>query len=278
MIGKLHLGAGNRAGLKGRGHLGKRHRKAGPFPRRLQALLGSFEFPAGGAHPRADLTAPAQRACSVAGQVAGHPGKVVMIGPAEAYRPGQRRSGRPGQVAGEVQARLLGGVLVLEGLDGITAFVHVRPQPRGLLAQRIGAVPMVYLDIQQGQARPAGCHANRCRIHAGRKAANHHRLQPWLHAGGAGALHAGTVPEHRHGDDRCVKASVFRHRLSRSAARATVVPHFVPASICPSPALLKERGHLDGAASRRPARDSRPGESRLLVSRLSRWCCGSSGS
>ncbi len=31
MVGKLHLGAGGGAGLKGRGHFGKRDRTVGPF-------------------------------------------------------------------------------------------------------------------------------------------------------------------------------------------------------------------------------------------------------
>ncbi len=61
MIGKLHLSAGRGAGLKDRGHHGERDRTAGPFSRRVEALLGGLQFPLGGASARADLAAAAER-------------------------------------------------------------------------------------------------------------------------------------------------------------------------------------------------------------------------
>ena len=124
MIGKLHLGAGSGAGLKGRGHLGKRDREAGPAFRVDQALLGGFEFPAGGASAHADVAAAAERVRGVGGKMTGHLGEVVVAGAAEAHRPRQRRGGRLGQVAQEGQARLLGGVLVVERLDRVAASVR----------------------------------------------------------------------------------------------------------------------------------------------------------
>lgn len=65
VIGELHLGAGSGAGLNGRGHLGKRDRMACPVFRVGQALLGSFEFPVGGAPARTDFAAAPKRARSV---------------------------------------------------------------------------------------------------------------------------------------------------------------------------------------------------------------------
>ena len=204
MIGKLHLSAGRGAGLKDRGHLGERDRTAGPFFRRGQALLGGLQFPLGGASARADLAAAAERCRGVSGQMTGHPGEVVVAGAAEPHRPRKCRSGRLGQVAQEVQAHLLGGVLVVERLDGIAASVDLRTQPGGLLAQGIGAVATVYLDVQQGQIPPAGRDAHRRRIRAGRQVADHHGPQPRLHAHRAAALYAGAVPEDGHGRDRRV--------------------------------------------------------------------------
>ncbi len=134
----------------------------------------------------------------------GHPGEIVMVGAAEPHRPRKCRSGRLGQVAQEVQARLFGGVLVVKRLDGIAAPVNLRTQPRGLLAQGIGAVATVDLDVQQGQIRPAGRDANRRRIRAGRQVADHYRPQPPLHVHRAAALYAGAVPEDGHGRNRCV--------------------------------------------------------------------------
>ena len=136
--------------------------------------------------------------------MAGHLGEVVVAGAAGPHRPRKCRSGRLGQVAQEVQAGLLGGVLVVERLDAIAASVDLRTQPGGLLAQRIGAVATVYLDVQQGQIPPAGRDAHRRRIRAGRQVADHHGPQPRLHAHRAAALHAGAVPEDGHGRDRRV--------------------------------------------------------------------------
>ena len=234
MVGKLHLSTGDGAGLKGRGHFGKRDRTVGPSSRRGQALFGGFELPAGGAAARADLAAAAQRARSVSGQVTGHPGKVVVVGAAEPHRPRKCRSGRLGQVACEVQARLLGGVLVVERLDRIAASVNLRTQPRGLLAQGIGAVATVYLDVQQGQIPPAGRDANRRRIRAGRQVADHYSPQPRLYAHRAAALHAGAVPKNGHGRDRRIKTSALRHPalLFRRAFFHRAAP--CPASIRPS--------------------------------------------
>ncbi len=72
-----------------------------------------------------------------------------MAGPAEAHRPGQRRGRRPGQVAEEIEPRLLGRVLVVERLDGVAAPLDLGPQPRDLLPQRIGGVAVPDLDVQQ---------------------------------------------------------------------------------------------------------------------------------
>ena len=178
MVGELHLGLGPRRGLEGRGHLGERGGLAGPVLRLAQAPLGGLELAAGGAAARRDVAAAAERVRRVGGQVTGHLGQLVVPGPAEAHRPGQRRGGRPGQVPEEVEPRLLGGVLVVERLDGVPAPLGLRAQPRGLLPQRIGAVAVVDLDVQQGQAGPAGRDPDRRRIHAGRQAADHHRLPP----------------------------------------------------------------------------------------------------
>ena len=148
----------------------------------------------------------------------GHLGQVVVAGPAEAHRPGQRRGGRPGQVAQEVEPRLHGGVLVVERLDGVAAPLSLRPQPRGLLPERIGAVAAVNLDVQQGQAGPAGRNPDGRRIHAGRQAADHHRLPSLRHAHRAAALHAGAVPEDGHRRDRRVEVSACQasFRLTQS--------------------------------------------------------------
>jgi hypothetical protein len=67
------------------------------------------------------------------------------------YRGAKAHSGRLGQVVQEVQASMLGGVLIVKRLEGIAAPVHLRTQPHGLLTQRIGAVATVYLNVQQGQ-------------------------------------------------------------------------------------------------------------------------------
>ncbi len=171
----------------------------------------------------------------------GHPGKVVVAGAAEPHRPRKCRSGRLGQVTGEVQARLFGGVLVVERLDRIAASVNLRTQPRGLLAQGIGAVATVYLDVQQGQILPAGRDANRRRIRAGRQVADHDSPQPRLYAHRAAALHAGAVPENGHGRDRRIKTSALRHPplLFRRAFfhGAAPCPRQYPPIVSPSPMI-----------------------------------------
>ena len=132
VVGDVDLGRRRRGRLDGRGHLGERHRTVGVPFRVLQALLGGFELAAGGAAAGVDLAAAAERGRGVGGQVAGHPGQVVLAGAAEAHRPRQRRGGRLGQVAEEGQPRLLGRVLVVELLDLVAAPVDVRTQLRGL--------------------------------------------------------------------------------------------------------------------------------------------------
>ena len=215
MIGELHLSldpGSRRAGLEDRGHVGVGGGLAGPLLRLLQAPFGGLELPARGAAPRRDVAATAERVAGVGGQVTGHLGQVVVAGPAEAHRPGQRRGGRPGQMAQEVEPRLHGGVLVVEGPDGVAAPFGFRAQPRGLVPERIGPVAVVNLDGQQGQAGPAGRHPDRRRIHAGRQAADHHRLRSLRHAHRAVALHAGAVPEDG-------------HRRNRSLEHRTILPH-----------------------------------------------------
>ena len=150
MVGQLHFSLGRGAGLEDRGHVGVGGGLAGPLLRLVQALLGGLELPARGAAPRRDVAAAAERGRRVGGQVTGHLGQVVVPGPAEAHRPGQRRGGRPGQVTQEVQPCLHGGILVVECPDGVAAPFGLRPQPRGLLPERVGAVAAVDLDVQQG--------------------------------------------------------------------------------------------------------------------------------
>ena len=212
VVGQLHRSLGRGAGLQDRGHVGVGGGLAGPLLRLLQAPLGGLELAAGVAAPRRDVAAPAERVRGVGGQVTGHLGQVVVAGPAEAHRPGQRRGGRPGQVAQEVQPRLHGGVLVVERPDGVAAPFGLGPQPRGLLPERVGAVAAVDLDVQQGQAGSAGRDPDRRRIHAGRQAADHHRLPSLRHAHRAAALHAGAVPEDGHRRDRRVDPQRVRHR------------------------------------------------------------------
>jgi hypothetical protein len=184
---------------------------ADPLLRTRQAYLGGFEFPAGDPPARVDIAAPAERPRGVGGQVTGHLGQVITAGATKAHRPRQGRGGRLGQVAREVQARLLRGFLVVERLHGVAAPVHLHAQPRGLLAQRVSPVLTVDLDVQQGQAWPASRDAYRGRVHAGRQAADDHRLEPGRHAHRAAALYAGAVSEDRHARDRRVKTSAFRH-------------------------------------------------------------------
>ena len=234
VVGELHPSLGRGIGLEDRGHLGISGGLAGPLLRLLQAPLGGLELEARGAAPRRDVAAPAERVRGVGGQVTGHLGQVVVAGPAEAHRPGQRRGGRPGQVAKEVQPRLYGGVLVVERPDGVPAALGLRPQPRGLLPERIGAVAVVDLDVQQGQAGPAGRDPDRRRIHAGRQPADHHRLPSPRHAHRAAALHAGAVPEDGHRRDRCVEHRRVKHRCFQLSALShqflpyrlrTILPH-----------------------------------------------------
>ena len=213
MVGQLDLGRGRGAGLEDRGHFGVGGGLPGPPLRLVQAPLGGFEFPAGDPATRPDVAAPAERVRRVGGQVPGHPAQLVVPGPAEAHRAGQRRGGRPGQVAKEVQVRLHGGVLVVERPDRVAAPFGLPAQPRDLLPQRIGAVAAVDLDVQQGQPRPARPDPDRRRIQAGRQAAYHHRLPSRHHAHRAAALHAGAVPEDGHPRDRRIKTHTLSHRF-----------------------------------------------------------------
>jgi hypothetical protein len=212
VVGQFHRSLGCGVSLQDRGHVRIGGRLAGPLLGFLQAPLSGLELAAGVAAPRRDVAAPAERVRSVGGQVTGHLGQVVVAGPAEAHRPGQRGGGRPGQVAQEVQPRLHGGVLVAERPDGVAEPFGLGPQPRGLLPERIGAVAAVNLDVQQGQAGPAGRDPDRRRIHAGRQAADHHRLPSLRHAHRAAALHAGAVPEDGHRRDRRSECPCVRHR------------------------------------------------------------------
>ena len=194
-----------------------------PF-RVLQALLGGFELAAGGAAAGVDFAAAAERGRGVGGQVAGHPGQVVLAGAAEAHRPRQRRGGRLGQVAEEGQPSLLGRVLVVELLDLVAAPVDVRTQLRGLSAQRIGPVTAVHLDVQQGQAVAAGGDADRGRVHAAGQPADHDRPQSGCHAGQAAALDPGAVPEDGHRYDRRVNAGILRHSRVPPVAEIPMMP------------------------------------------------------
>ena len=216
VVGEVHLGLdplGPRVpGLEDRRHLGVGRGLADLLLRLGQAALGGFELPAGVAAARRDVAAAAERVPGVGGQVTGHLGQVVVPGPAEAHRPGQRHGGCPGQVPEKVELGLHGGVLVVERLDGVAALFGFRAQPRSLFAQRIGAVAAVDLDVQQGQAGPAGGDPDRRRIHAGRQAADHHCLPSLGHVHRAAALHAGAVPEDGHRRNRRVKHRRVRHR------------------------------------------------------------------
>ena len=172
VVRKVHLSLGPLglgARLEDRGHVGVGRGLAGPLLRLVQAPFGGLELPARGAAPCGDVAAPAECVAGVGGQVTRHLGQVVVAGPAEAHRPGQRRGGRPGQVTQEVEPRLHGGVLVVEGADGVAAPFGFGAQPRGLVPERVGAVAVVNLDGQQGQAGPACRHPDRRRIHAGRR-------------------------------------------------------------------------------------------------------------
>ena len=212
VVGQFHRGLGRGVGLQDRGHVGVGRGLAGPLLGFLQAPLGGLELAAGVAAPRRDVAAPGERVRGVGRQVTGHLGQVVVAGPAEAHRPRHRRGGRPGQVAQEVQPRLHGGVLVVERPDGVAAPLGLGPQPRGLLPERVGAVAAVNLDVQQGQAGSARRDPDRRRIHAGRQAADHHRLPSRRHAHRAAALQAGAVPEDGHRRDRRVERPRVRHR------------------------------------------------------------------
>ena len=219
MVGELHLGLDLGPGLEDRGHVGVGRGLAGrssASARRRSAASSSRRA----SRLRAAMSRRRPSASAgVGGQVTGHLGQVVVPGPAEAHRPGQRRGGRPGQVPEEVEPGLHGGVLVVERLDGVAAPFGFRAQPRGLFAQRIGAVAAVDLDVQQGQAGPAGRDPDRRRIHGGRQAADHHRLPSLRHVHRAAALHAGAVPEDGHRRDRRVK-----HPACQASLRLTQSP------------------------------------------------------
>ena len=125
-------------------------------------------------------------------------------------------------MAQEAQARLFGGVLVVKRLDSIQASFHFGTQTAGFLTEGAGAVAAVYLDIQQRQSLPAGCDADRVRIHSCRQVTDHDGPQPLLQAHHAAALHARAVPEDGHRRDRCLEASALRHTASSSCARAAI--------------------------------------------------------
>ena len=220
MVGKLHLGLdslvpwGRGVGLEERGHLGVGGPLVGPLLRLLEPPLDDIEHPAGGPAPRRDVAAAAERGRGVRGQVAGHQTQVLVAGPAEADRPGQRHGGRPGQVAEEVQLRLHDGVLVVEFADGVAAPFGLRLQPRHLRPQRIGAIAVADLDVQQGQAGAARRDPDRRRIQAGRQAADHDRPAPRRQRHHApAARHPGAVPEDGHRRDRRIQTHTLSHRF-----------------------------------------------------------------
>ena len=190
VIGKLHLGADSGPGLKGRGHLNERDRMAGSFFCGAQALLRSIELPVGGSSACTDFAATPECARGVSGQMTGHLGEVIVVGAAEAHRPGKCGGCGLGQVIQEAQTRLFGGVLVVKRLNGVAASVDLRTQLRGFVAERVGTIAAVHLDVQQDQIPPMGRDANRGRIHRCGQVADHYGPQPGLHAHRAAALHA----------------------------------------------------------------------------------------
>ena len=272
MIGKLHLGAGSGAGLKGRGHLNERDRMAGSFFCGAQALLRSIELPVGGSSACTDFAATPECARGVSGQMTGHLGEVVMAGAAEAHRPGKCGGCGLGQVAQKAQACLFGGVLVVKRLNGVAASVDLRTQLRGSVAERIGTIAAVHLDVQQDQIPPMGRDPNRGRIHRCGQVADHYGPQPGLHAHRAAALHARAVLEDGHGPDRRVEASALRHPALLSACVRFHRAEPVPASIRPSlpiQLMIRDRAlRAPAGTAVRPAADTRKAPGHRLLCRL----------
>ena len=100
----------------------------------------------------------------------GHPGQIVVTGPAEAHRAREGRGGGLGQVAQEAEPASSAVSSSSKSLDQVAASVTSARSRAVSSRQRIGAVPAMHLDVQQGQARPAGRDTNRRGIHAGGQA------------------------------------------------------------------------------------------------------------
>jgi hypothetical protein len=78
----------------------------------------------------------------------GHLGEVVVADAAEAHRPGKCGGGGLGQVT-QTQTRLFGGIPVVQRLAGVAATFDLRTQLRGFVAERLGTVAAVHLNVQQ---------------------------------------------------------------------------------------------------------------------------------
>ena len=225
VVGKLHLGADQRCWLQG-SLTPRRTRQNGRLVFCVgQALLRQHRVPGGRRAWRALISRRLPDcARGVSGQMTGHLGEVVVAGAAETQRPRQCRGGRLGQVAQKAQTRLFGGVLIVKRLNGVAASFDLRTQLRGFLAERIGAVATVHLNVQQNQIPSMGRDPNRGRIHRCGQVADHYGPAR-LHAHRAAALHARAVLEDGHGRDRCVEASALRHPALLSARVRSTVPN-----------------------------------------------------
>ena len=213
VIGEVDLGFGRGLGLQFHHDLDERDLLGlAALLGRGQARLGGGELPLGGALAGGDLAPFRERARSGRGQVAGHARQLVVAGPAGADRP--REGGGSGlrQVAEEAEPGLLGGILVDELLHRVAPALDLGPQPRGLLAQRLGADPAAHLDVEQGEVAAAGGDADAGGVDRGRKIPDDDRSRPGRQLGHAGAQYPRAVPEHGHAGDRRVHRLVSRPR------------------------------------------------------------------
>ena len=118
-----------------------------------------------------------------------------MLGPAEADGPGERDRGGFGEVPEETEPGLLCRVLVLEGLQGLTAPLDIGSQLCGVHTQRRDTKVAMDLDIAQRHARAAGDDTDRCRIDGGRERGQHNGPRPLLERHRAAPDDAGAVAE-----------------------------------------------------------------------------------
>ena len=84
--------------------------------------------------------------------MAGHPRQLVVAGPPDAQRPGERGRRRLGQVAEEAEPGPFRLVGVVEFLDRVAAPLDVRPQLGERLAPRLRGDAALHFDVEQGQA------------------------------------------------------------------------------------------------------------------------------